>query len=164
MSNIIARLPKVEQKEKELKSYTTQQNDTRLTMQEKYASLPGVKSEPEKAKEEKVEEILIEINNAKIGLVAKARLDTNVTKVEIRLSEAVRIAQLPEVIAEVERQRAEKEIKVGDWIQHAKGFYDKCEFVDGAVIFCRWGGYVVKKCTKITDPAFIALLEQGAKG
>lgn len=63
----------------------------------------------EKAKEEKVEKVyepfIITVNEY---------MGESGRPIKLRASEAARIAQLPEVVAEVERQRKEREIKVGD--------------------------------------------------
>lgn len=132
--DLIARLPKVEQKE------------------------------PEKAKEERVEEVLIEVNRARIHVAYE--MTTQITKIEIRLSEAARIAQLPEVIAEVERQRKEKEIKVGDWFWTKLGTPDRAQAFGNErfeVLGKSNNWHKVQDCTKIHDPAFVAMLEKGSQ-
>lgn len=79
--------------------------------------------------------------------------------------EAARIAQLPEVQAEVERQRAEREIGDRDWFRHDSGAVDKCIRRQGSIIqgldgVCR----PANTCTKIPGPPeFIAFLEEGVK-
>lgn len=120
---IIARLPKVEQKE------------------------------PEKAKEEKVEEETVDcitIVERREGLVKR-----------MTVPEAARIyLENPSVQAEVERQRKEKEIKVGDWFRW-RSAYDKCRSLAEHLIHGTAGSYSTNGCTKIHDLAFIAMLENG---
>lgn len=105
----------------------------------------------EKAKEGKVIITIREISNASSDKTPS-----------IPLSEAARIAQLPEVVAEVERQRKEREIKVGDWFW-ASERPRKCTHRDGVHTGDEKYTWRHESCTKITDPAFIALLEKGAK-
>lgn len=105
----------------------------------------------EKAKEGKVIITIREISNASSDKTPS-----------IPLSEAARIAQLPEVVAEVERQRKERMIRLGDWYW-SYGRPRKCT-ADG-LDHIYDGNHVsgVDHCTKINDPYFIALLEKGAK-
>jgi len=84
----------------------------------------------------------------------------------LALSELARIAQLPEVQAEVKRQEEGKRIGPGDWFQSSSGCVDRCRHNVDFLIVGNSTGYefASKDCTKITDPAFIAMLEKGAKG
>lgn len=82
----------------------------------------------------------------------------------MQVSEAARIAQLPEVQAEVKRIQEEMAIGKGDWFRHKCGSIDRCEGKDRFyIIGLLMPNYHPDQCTKITDPAFIAFLEEGVK-
>lgn len=118
--------------------------------------------EPEKAKEEKKME---NTNLIDIGAVHYADFHGTPANFRIPIIEAARIAQLPEVIAEVERQRAEKEIKVGDWFWAKSGTPDRAHAIGiekPEVLGQSDKWHKAQDCTKIHDPAFVALLERGA--
>jgi hypothetical protein len=103
-----------------------------------------------------------------IGIDAYKYGEKTVNKPFIPLSEAARIAQLPEVIAEVERQRKEKEIKVGDWFRGSDGIVDRCQKFRGVcdvdIVGLSGWNWSRAQCTKIPGPPeFIAFLEAGVK-
>lgn len=81
-----------------------------------------------------------------------------------KLSELAKaVLENPKIMVEVERQRKEKEIKVGDWFRHCRGAVDKCLSASELSLLTNSGGnYQRKNCAKITNPDFIALLERGA--
>ena len=112
--------------------------------------------------------------NKYMGLNGHFYGEKTVNKAFVTISEAARIAQLPEVQAEVKRIQEEREIKVGDWAfdGESKVFF-KVKWVSEKYFGIGPGTHneisIVEFraereiCTKITDPAFIALLEAGVK-
>lgn len=148
-TNVVARLPKVEKKEPEPNlQELKKQADTEIRK-----ILGDPMPEPEKAKEEKVESEWVTADHPKYG------------KISQRIDIAAVFAQLPEVIAEVERQRKEKEIGKGDWFRNEGGGVDKCRYNDDGIVVGDSTGHEsdAEDCTKIHDPAFIALLEKGSQ-
>ena len=85
----------------------------------------------------------------------------------VAISEAARLyLDNPEVQAEVKRIQKEREIKVGDWFWCDGKGVEKCVDLIHRSPFpikSSRGTYSHDFCTKITDPAFIALLEAGVK-
>lgn len=129
--------------------------DNALSRNDIIARLPKVEQKGEKKMENLID----------IGAVHYADFHGTPANFRIPIIEATRIAQLPEVIAEVERQRAEKEIKVGDWFWTKSGTPDRAHAIGiekPEVLGQTDKWHKVQDCPKITDPAFIALLERGA--
>lgn len=78
-------------------------------------------------------------------------------EVHVNINEAVRLAQLPEVKAEIEK----KQIKPGDWFVHLGRDVRKCdENIEGHFFGIKSGPSYFKltNCRKIQSPELIALL------
>ena len=124
---------------------------------EKYRRpMTDAEKQAEKAKEEKVKgpSIIVDVFDS-----------PHWPKTEMRLNEAARIAQLPEVMAEVERQRKARTVDRMDWFWY-HGTIRRCAGVStsGPQLTDNQGSTLcVSECHKITDPAFIAMLDAGAK-
>ncbi len=91
------------------------------------------------------------------------KTDGNYTEINIPISEAARIAQLPEVQAEVERQRKEREIGTGDWFRQNNTVHQCRGFDQNKIVTMAGHRCTPSDCTKIKDPVFIAFLEEGVK-
>lgn len=126
-----------------------------FSIRQKYRRpMTEAEKQAEKAKEEKVKEERIAIKSLLISEYGNTP--------SISLSEAVEISGLQCVSDEKERQRKEKEININDWYWSA-GRPRKCTHRDGVHVGDGKYTWRSESCHKITDPAFVAMLEAGAK-
>ncbi len=112
----------------------------------------------EKAKDEKVKDQMIRIN-----IPVHYQPGDPTCTAHLPVSELARVAQLPEVVAEVERQRKARTVDRMDWFWY-HGTIRRCSGVStsGPQLTDNQGSTLcVSECHKINDPAFIAFLEAG---
>lgn len=127
--------------------------------------------EDEKDKEEKVEEDLIYLENIVLKKSLEGRIDSYLT-----VPEAARIAQLPEVRAEVARQEEANRIGPGDWVveKASRTVFCVADVItddDGDVFLIGFPDldnghceFRAPQCHKITDPELIAALNAEIDG